>query len=80
MEYPRALQATETIDCDHLRVATFALDAVEGAKTARARSVGLYYAVRDGIRYDPYAIDLSLKGIRASTTLAADQVAVVSLE
>lgn len=71
MAYPQALQATETIDCDHGRVATFAFEVVEGATTARDRAVGLYYAVRDGIRYDPYAIDLSLYGMRASTTLAA---------
>jgi len=31
--------------------------------------VGIYYAVRDGIRYDPYTIDLSIEGIRASATL-----------
>lgn len=71
MEFPQALQPTTTIDCDHSRVAAFALKAVENAKTDRARAVSLYYAVRDGIRYDPYAIDLSLKGMRASTTLAA---------
>ena len=32
--------------------------------------MALYYAVRDGIRYDPYRIDLSVQGMRASTTLA----------
>ena len=36
----------------------------------RERAVALYYAVRDGIRYDPYRIDLSVPGMRASTTLA----------
>lgn len=71
MQFPQALQPTDTIDCDHAQVAAFALDAVEDANTVRTRAVGLYYAVRDGIRYDPYAIDLSPKGMRASTTLAA---------
>jgi transglutaminase-like putative cysteine protease len=27
--------------------------------------------VRDGIRYDPYSVDLSVKGLRATTTLQA---------
>ena len=35
----------------------------------RERAVKLYYAVRDGIRYDPYSIDLSIAGLRASATL-----------
>ena len=33
------------------------------------QAVSLYYAVRDGIRYDPYSIDLTVEGLRASTTL-----------
>jgi transglutaminase-like putative cysteine protease len=33
--------------------------------------VRLYYAVRDGFRYDPYGIELSVRGLRASTVLAA---------
>ena len=32
--------------------------------------MALYYAVRDGFRYDPYRIDLSPAGMRASTVLA----------
>jgi transglutaminase-like putative cysteine protease len=35
----------------------------------RARAVALYYAVRDGFRYDPYRIDLSIHGMKASTVL-----------
>ena len=31
----------------------------------------LYYAVRDIIRYDPYTIELSVEGLRASTTISA---------
>jgi transglutaminase-like putative cysteine protease len=32
--------------------------------------VSLFLAVRDGFRYDPYRIDLSPQGMRASTVLA----------
>jgi hypothetical protein len=31
--------------------------------------VALYYAVRDGFRYDPYSVDLSPEGLRASTVI-----------
>jgi transglutaminase-like putative cysteine protease len=35
----------------------------------RERAVALYYAVRDEFRYDPYRIDLSPQGMRASRVL-----------
>ena len=34
-----------------------------------SQSIKLYYAVRDGIRYDPYHVDLTVSGLRASATL-----------
>ena len=52
--------------------------------------VRLYYAVRDSIRYDPYTIELSVEGLRASTMqqdgdgafprLSCSQRSVVQLE
>ena len=65
-----ALQSTSIIDGNHERVTTFAQNHAGGMETAKEQAVSLYYAVRDGIRYDPYVIDLSVKGMRASTTLA----------
>ena len=32
--------------------------------------MALYYAVRDGLRYDPYRIDVTVHGMKASTALA----------
>jgi transglutaminase-like putative cysteine protease len=69
-ESDNALHPTAAIDCDHERVSAFAQDHAGDLPTDRDRAVRLYYAVRDGIRYDPYAIDLSVAGMRASTTLA----------
>ena len=43
---------------------------MRAAPTTRERAVALYYAVRDGLRYDPYRIDLSVHGMKASTALA----------
>lgn len=65
------LQATRFIDCYHPKIAAWARSAVCRDSSVRARAVSLYYVVRDGIRYDPYTIDLTVQGMRASTTLAS---------
>jgi transglutaminase-like putative cysteine protease len=62
------LAATSIVDSDHAAVREFAKRHAEGA-TDRERAVALYYAVRDQFRYDPYRIDLSPHGMRASTVL-----------
>lgn len=64
------LQPTALLDSDHPAVLAFATRHRHGADD-RERAVALYYAVRDGFRYDPYRIDLSPAGMRASTVLAA---------
>jgi len=67
---PAALAATALVDSDHPAVADFARRHGAGADE-RARAVALYVAVRDGFRYDPYRIDLSPAGMRASAVLSA---------
>lgn len=62
------LQPTPLIDSDHPAVIDFARQHAQGADDT-ARAVSLYYAVRDGFRYDPYRLDLSPDGMRASTVL-----------
>jgi transglutaminase-like putative cysteine protease len=64
---PATLAPTALIDCDHPAVAEFSQRAT-GA-TAKERAISLYYLVRDGFRYDPYRIDLSVAGLRASRVL-----------
>jgi len=63
------LQPSLAIDCDSGAVAAFARKNAGNSADPREQAVSLYYAVRDGIRYDPYTIDLSIEGIRASATL-----------
>ena len=77
---PDALAPTPTIDSDHPAVVSFAEANTQGARNARERAVKLYYAVRDGIRYDPYTIDLSIEGLRASATLDRGHHADVPVE
>ena len=59
------------IDADHPAVIAFARECVGDLRDPREKAVALYYAVRDRIRYDPYQIDLSDDGLKASTTLLA---------
>jgi len=61
---------TPILDFDHPEVARFARRHAGGG-SPRERAVRLYYAVRDGLRYDPYGADVSVEGLRASRTLAA---------
>lgn len=63
------LAPTALLDSDHPDVVAFARCHAVGAND-RERAVALYLAVRDGFRYDPYRIDLSPAGMRASTVLA----------
>ena len=66
---PANLASTLLVDADHPAVAAFARQHATGADTT-ARAVALYYAVRDGFRYDPYRVDLTPEGMRASSVLA----------
>lgn len=65
---PATLAATAQIDSDHPAVIAFARQHAQG-RNDRERAVALYLAVRDGFRYDPYRIDLSPSGMRASAVL-----------
>jgi transglutaminase-like putative cysteine protease len=64
---PATLAPTALIDSDHPAVIEFSRRAT-GAN-ARERAISLYYLVRDGFRYDPYRIDLSEAGLRASRVI-----------
>lgn len=65
----QCLASTHLVDSDHPGVRAFAAQHARGA-TPREQAVSLYYAVRDGIRYDPYRIDLSAEGMCASSVLS----------
>lgn len=64
------LLPTAIIDSDHEKVMAFTRSHAGAAASPRDQAVRLFYAVRDGIRYDPYSIDLTVQGMRASTALA----------
>ncbi len=67
--HTQQLASTPLIDSDHPEVRAFSARRAQG-RDDRERAVSLYLAVRDGFRYDPYQIDLSPAGMRASSVLA----------
>ena len=69
MEQLELTAATSTIESSHPAIADFAQLHCDGASSRGEQAVKLFYAVRDGIRYDPYQIDLTIEGMKASTTL-----------
>lgn len=68
---PPYLAPTFYLDGDHPAVRDFAERAAAGAGDARGRAVRLFYAVRDGWRYDPFAIRLEPSHFVASHVLEA---------
>jgi transglutaminase-like putative cysteine protease len=44
-------------------------DVVAGIEQDTKRAVAVYYAIRDGILYDPYSADISVAGLKATTVL-----------
>lgn len=69
-EISRCLKPSPIVNFDDPAVAEFAKKNSGISSDPAARAVALYYAVRDGIRYDPYSLEMSVEGLRASTTLA----------
>lgn len=65
------LARTSFLDLDHPEVRAFAHDTTAGASDDVDRVAALFAAVRDDVRYDPYALDLRPDAMRASATLAA---------
>jgi transglutaminase-like putative cysteine protease len=68
---PAWLEATWFIDSDDPRVVAFAEEAVTGATDPTQVAVRLFYAVRDGFRYDPYNVDYEPASFRASSVVAS---------
>ncbi|MFO0693661.1 MAG: transglutaminase family protein [Polyangiales bacterium] len=67
---PAYLASTAALDSDHPSVRDFARRHCDGANDERERARRLFYAVRDGIRYNPFGTPPTLEDMKASTTLA----------
>ncbi len=64
------LKSTRFIDSDRSEIIDFARQYCANRETDVERAIALYEAVRDGIKYDAYRIDLRPEALRASSVLA----------
>ena len=64
------LQPGPVVDADHPTVVALARELIDPDASELQNAVSLYYWVRDQIRYNPYALDVSATGLSASHTLA----------
>lgn len=64
------LKPTDFIDSDNDAIIHFTNRVIGTEQDPKQQAIKLYYAVRDDIRYDPYQIQFTPKGLKASTTLA----------
>ncbi|MBK7871900.1 MAG: transglutaminase domain-containing protein [Saprospiraceae bacterium] len=63
------IQATNLLDASHPRIKAFADKVTEGSRAEIQKAVRIYYAVRDGWKYNPYNISFNPDTLRASTIL-----------
>ena len=68
---PAYLNPTAIIDSDHPRIVDYAREVAGEARDPVEQAVRIYYAVRDGIRYDPYYPFYLPEHYRASNVLAS---------
>jgi transglutaminase-like putative cysteine protease len=67
------LKPTPIIDFDHEIVQAYVDENTIESGSQIDQAIRFYYAVRDGIRYNPYKFDLSVNGLKASTTIEAGE-------
>lgn len=63
------LEPTAVVDSQHPIVIEFVESHTSASDTPAQRAAQLYRAVRDVIRYDFYRVDITVDGLRASTTI-----------
>jgi transglutaminase-like putative cysteine protease len=69
---PAYLEATRFIDSNDPALREFAARTAAGEATEIGRAVKLFYAVRDGWRYDPFVMRTDEQSFVASTVLASE--------
>lgn len=67
-----ALEPTEFLDCDDPAVIAFTEKAIGDATDPVEKARRLFYAVRDGFRYDPYTVSSTRKDFKASAISKTD--------
>lgn len=73
MTSPTYLAETEFFDFQHPLVQQLSARTVTPEMSDKQKAIALYYAVRDGIRYNPYVFSAESKSLSASHCLEAGQ-------
>lgn len=68
-DFDAYLQPGKLVDSDHPVIIAYAKEHGSGGIDDRDTVLKLFYAIRDGIRYDPYVNMLDIDSYRASTTI-----------
>lgn len=68
---PAWLSPTWFVDSDHPDVAAFAGEAIGSAGDPTQQAIALFYAVRDGFRYDPYNTSYAPEAFKASSVVGS---------
>jgi transglutaminase-like putative cysteine protease len=68
---PAYLESTRYFDCDNRAIRARAERFTQGETTDIGKAIKLFYGVRDGWRYDPFAMQLVPENFIASCTLGA---------
>jgi transglutaminase-like putative cysteine protease len=63
------LEPTYFIDANHPLVMRYAAEKTEGEPSPTARAVRLFYAIRDGFRYNPWQVRIERPAFKASDVL-----------
>lgn len=63
-------QANFFIDADHPEIHAFIQKHTDESQSDLAKIISLYYAIRDGWRYNPYHVSVQREGYRASNLLS----------
>ena len=68
-EMEHYLRASPTIEADHKKIIETATNVTRGCTSDEEKAVGLFYFVRDSIRYNIYMISVFIEDFRASRIL-----------
>lgn len=64
------LKPAKFMDSNHPAVIEYTRKITSGIMDETEKAIALYYAIRDGFRYNPYRMDLRPEGLKASSLLS----------
>jgi hypothetical protein len=68
-QHPETLAITEFLDWDTTSVREYAEKAIGAERDPVQQAIRLFYTVRDKIRYDVYGVDMTRRGLKASSII-----------